>query len=322
MRLLIRWAALAISFWVATALIPGIDVTGGPGTYLWLTLAADQGNTEALLALAHLLDSDTSSMAFDCCLRAAESNLPEAMHRLAEKYERGEGVSKNNEKAFFWYLKSAQQGWLRSACAAGVMLLKGIGVVKDVSSSMLWLLKAAEAGDALAQWSLSTIYAGGAEGVTRDLKQAFVWCQRAADQGFVAAISNLGLLYALSGKPVQAVACWQKAADQKDPESLYNLALAYVNGEGVNQDVGRAFDLLLDAAQQGVAQAQSRLGLMYALGEGVAQDSIEAHKWFYIAASVGDSAAKSNLLRSKNVCSPLQVSEAERRAEHWKKQRY
>ena len=38
MRLLIRWAALAISFWVATALVPGIEVTGGPGTYLWVAL--------------------------------------------------------------------------------------------------------------------------------------------------------------------------------------------------------------------------------------------------------------------------------------------
>ena len=38
MRLLIRLAALAISFWVATALVPGIDVTGGAGTYLWVAL--------------------------------------------------------------------------------------------------------------------------------------------------------------------------------------------------------------------------------------------------------------------------------------------
>jgi putative membrane protein len=38
MRLLIRWAALAISFWVATALVPGIEVSGGPGTYLWVAL--------------------------------------------------------------------------------------------------------------------------------------------------------------------------------------------------------------------------------------------------------------------------------------------
>jgi putative membrane protein len=38
MKLLLRWAALAISFWVATALIPGIDVKGGFTTYLWVAL--------------------------------------------------------------------------------------------------------------------------------------------------------------------------------------------------------------------------------------------------------------------------------------------
>jgi putative membrane protein len=35
---LVRWAALAISFWVATAVIPGIDVKGGLTTYLWVAL--------------------------------------------------------------------------------------------------------------------------------------------------------------------------------------------------------------------------------------------------------------------------------------------
>jgi putative membrane protein len=38
MKLLVRWAALALSFWVATALIPGIDVEGGFSTYLWVAL--------------------------------------------------------------------------------------------------------------------------------------------------------------------------------------------------------------------------------------------------------------------------------------------
>jgi putative membrane protein len=38
MKLLVRWAALAVSFWVATALIPGIDVKGGFTTYLWVAL--------------------------------------------------------------------------------------------------------------------------------------------------------------------------------------------------------------------------------------------------------------------------------------------
>ena len=38
MNLLVRWAALALSFWVATAFIPGIDVKGGFTTYLWVAL--------------------------------------------------------------------------------------------------------------------------------------------------------------------------------------------------------------------------------------------------------------------------------------------
>jgi len=38
MKLLLRWVALALSFWVATALIPGIDVKGGFTTYLWVAL--------------------------------------------------------------------------------------------------------------------------------------------------------------------------------------------------------------------------------------------------------------------------------------------
>jgi putative membrane protein len=38
MKLLVRWAALALSFWVATAVIPGIDVKGGFTTYLWVAL--------------------------------------------------------------------------------------------------------------------------------------------------------------------------------------------------------------------------------------------------------------------------------------------
>ncbi len=38
MKLFVRWAALALSFWVATALIPGIDVKGSFTTYLWVAL--------------------------------------------------------------------------------------------------------------------------------------------------------------------------------------------------------------------------------------------------------------------------------------------
>lgn len=38
MRLILRWAALALAMWAATAIVPGITVNGGAGTYLWVAL--------------------------------------------------------------------------------------------------------------------------------------------------------------------------------------------------------------------------------------------------------------------------------------------
>jgi putative membrane protein len=38
LRLLLRWAGLAVAIWLATLLVPGVHVTGGAGTYLWVAL--------------------------------------------------------------------------------------------------------------------------------------------------------------------------------------------------------------------------------------------------------------------------------------------
>jgi putative membrane protein len=38
MKLLLRWIVLTISIWVVAATIPGIHVSGGVKTYLWIAL--------------------------------------------------------------------------------------------------------------------------------------------------------------------------------------------------------------------------------------------------------------------------------------------
>ena len=38
MKLLFRWAALALAFWAATSIVPGITVNGKIGAYLWVAL--------------------------------------------------------------------------------------------------------------------------------------------------------------------------------------------------------------------------------------------------------------------------------------------
>ena len=38
MRILLRWASMALAFWVATQLVPGISVSGSTGSYFWVAL--------------------------------------------------------------------------------------------------------------------------------------------------------------------------------------------------------------------------------------------------------------------------------------------
>ena len=66
--------------------------------------------------------------------------------------------------------------------------------------------------------------------------------------------------------------------------ALNNLGLMYAQGQGVEQDFARALDCYQQAAERGVAQAQSNLAVMFAHGQGVPQDFSQAHKWYRAAA--------------------------------------
>lgn len=38
MRILLRWASMALAFWVATQIVPGIEVAGSTWSYFWVAL--------------------------------------------------------------------------------------------------------------------------------------------------------------------------------------------------------------------------------------------------------------------------------------------
>lgn len=38
MRILLRWASMALAFWVATELVPGISINEGAWSYFWVAL--------------------------------------------------------------------------------------------------------------------------------------------------------------------------------------------------------------------------------------------------------------------------------------------
>jgi len=57
----------------------------------------------------------------------------------------------------------------------------------------------------------------------------------------------------------------------------------YYRGEGMKQDLAKAFDLFGKAAMQNFEEAQFNIGVMEAKGEGVPADIGKAYAWFSVA---------------------------------------
>jgi TPR repeat protein len=75
-----------------------------------------------------------------------------------------------------------------------LMYERGIGVSKDEQESVVWYRKAAEQGNSTAQFNLAVMYENG-RGTAVDFHQAHHWYRKASVQGDGLAIGNLGMLY-------------------------------------------------------------------------------------------------------------------------------
>jgi TPR repeat protein len=80
---------------------------------------------------------------------------------------------------------------------------------------------------------------------------------------------------------------YRKAANEGDADAQLSLALMYVQGEGVSQDVLEAYKLFSLAAAQGNACAAYNLGMMHKKGMGCLKNFEEAAKWIQKAAESG-----------------------------------
>lgn len=285
--------------------------------FYWSAMAASQGLPQAQFSLAETLHNEADTLRSELLLAAAHAGLPAAQFAVAERYAKGEGVDQDWFEACRWYQMAAEQGHAQAQCALGVCFLEGFGARRNSAKAFVWFEKAAAQDNPQAQWSLGEMYATGIPGVAQDIKQAAVLCKRAAQAGFAPAQATWGTLFARADKHEQAALWWERAAAQGDLEAQFNLATAFLKGQGVARDDARAWELLLSAAQAGLAAAQARLGLAYATGEGMVQDLIESAKWLMLAAGQGDKAARQNQARAKSLLSASQWAEASRRAGEW-----
>jgi hypothetical protein len=116
---------------------------------LWLKKAADQGDSDAQVALGEMCWAGSKAVGLDWAnglqyfKLAAAKNHPVAQHWLGEMYRRGWGVDRDSAKAFGWFMKAAQQGDAYSQCRVGAFLEAGDGVPRDINAARTWYKKAA-----------------------------------------------------------------------------------------------------------------------------------------------------------------------------------
>ncbi len=133
-------------------------------------------------------------------LELAEQGDVMAQKFLAYRYDIGQGVKKDYEKAAYWYEKAAEQGDAVAQCNLGWCYDEGKGVIQNYEKArslyqkaVCFFAKSAEEGDARAQNSLGVCYAHG-RGVEQDYEKAVYWYTKAAEQGNRIAQKNLDIV--------------------------------------------------------------------------------------------------------------------------------
>lgn len=73
---------------------------------------------------------------------------------------------------------------------------------------------------------------------------------------------------------------YQKSADQGDSSGQLGVGFAYLNGQAVRQDSSKALEWFKKAAYQDDSNAQSIIGAMYEYGDGVPQNKTTAKELY------------------------------------------
>ena len=184
----------------------------------------------------------------------AEAGNVEAQYNLALRYDAGIGTTKDSERAWEWFRKSADGGFIPAKVSLAWRLGQGETTLERQREAFELYLVAAKSGNLEAQFLVGECYRDG-KGTGRDQREAIRWLRAAADQGLAIAQYNLGVAYdqgnGVSANPVKAAEYYRKAAEQGHKLAQYNLGASYGNGQGVIPSDVQAFYWFSLAAAQG-----------------------------------------------------------------------
>jgi TPR repeat protein len=225
-----------------------------------------------------------------------------AERKLAEAYDKGDGVNQSDQLAANWYRKAADQGDAEAQNKLGVMYSIGRGVEKSKEDAVRWYRASAKQGYAPAMFNLGASYYDG-DGVPSDLNMAYAWFLLSQESGDSAAkeavartaremkstadaLEDAGAMY-LKGDEVPrdlsaGLRWYNEAATQSDSAKMV-LAEILISGKGAPQNFPGAMSLCRQAADDRFAAGQYCLGYLNENGFGVEKNLTEATKRYQLA---------------------------------------
>ncbi len=131
---------------------------------------------------------------------------------------KGNGVAKDEKRAFAQNAEAAQGGHADAVLAMGWFYLNGVGVGRDVDRARKWYRESARRGEPKAMFSLGQIAYD-----EKDFSEALTWFTRASDAGHARSLYWLGKLYwrghGVEQNKKQAMKYFHHAANNKVAEA-------------------------------------------------------------------------------------------------------
>ena len=179
-------------------------------------------------------------------------SLAKQMYKKGIAYQNGNGVEKDDAKAYDCFCKAAEMGYPDAYMEKGVALFSGIGVKQDTEECVIAFLNGATAGSDDALFDLALLLEDGKYiPQNYDLMDLFLFT--AADNGNGPSCMRLGYNYYV-GRGVEknyekSFEYTKKAVDVGYMDAVRNLACMYEDGVGCTADIDKAIEYFkLDAA--------------------------------------------------------------------------
>jgi TPR repeat protein len=235
----------------------------------WMERSAAQGNCDALMFLGKIYFNGEYSLKKDLpkaahyFTLAANQDDPRAYLTLGYMHQEGLNFPKNFDEAFKLYRKSALMGNDTAKASLGMMYMSGYGVEKDLSKAIELINESAARGNPFGQFYLGLLYKEG-QVVEKDMVKAIEFLSKSGNQGNYEAQFILAGIFSQGLDGVQqnfelAARLLESVASAGNPQAQFNLALFYLNGNGVEKNTQKAIEWARKSADQGHANAKRLL---------------------------------------------------------------